>query len=183
MRSLILFAAGALMLWGPGTSARVTAAEPARPATVLVYLAADATLTFDDEPTTSTSAVRRFVTPPLEPGKTFSYVLKAQTTRDGQTVTTQRKVQVRAGEETTVSLWPAERNEGPGAVVSTAYYPPNPGPAPFYYATPGAAYAPAYFPGGAVAPRALRFSELSPSYGAGPPGSYAPWATGTLIGR
>jgi len=54
----------------------------------------------DGQATTSTSGVRRFVTPALEAGKTFYYTLEAK--QGGVTSTT--KVAVRAGEEATVQL-------------------------------------------------------------------------------
>jgi uncharacterized protein (TIGR03000 family) len=74
------------------------------PATLVVELPADAKLTIDDAPTTSTSAVRTFVTPDLAPEKDFSYTLKAEIVRDGRTLTLTEKVGVRAGEQTRVSL-------------------------------------------------------------------------------
>jgi uncharacterized protein (TIGR03000 family) len=63
------------------------------PATIMVSLPANATLTVDGTPTTQTAAQRTLVTPALEEG-TFVYTLQAQF--DGQTQTQQ--VQVRAGE-------------------------------------------------------------------------------------
>jgi uncharacterized protein (TIGR03000 family) len=41
-----------------------------------------------------------FVTPPLEEGKTYYYVLTAEVERDGQTFVLRRTVAVRPGEET-----------------------------------------------------------------------------------
>jgi uncharacterized protein (TIGR03000 family) len=73
-------------------------------ATVMVDLPADATLTIDGEATTSTSATRLFQTPQLESGQTFHYTLKAQVERDGKVQTITRRVEVRAGEQTRVSL-------------------------------------------------------------------------------
>lgn len=63
------------------------------PATIVVSLPANATLTVDGTPTTSTSAQRTLVTPALEEG-TYVYTLRAQF--DGQTQT--QEVQVRAGQ-------------------------------------------------------------------------------------
>lgn len=74
------------------------------PATVIVRLPAEATLTIDDQPTRSTSDVRTFVSPPLEPGKTFHYVLKAQVVRDGKTLTRTERVAVEAGREARVTF-------------------------------------------------------------------------------
>jgi uncharacterized protein (TIGR03000 family) len=63
------------------------------PATIVVSIPANATLTVDGTPTTQTAAQRTLVTPALEEG-TFVYTLQAQF--DGQTQTQQ--VQVRAGQ-------------------------------------------------------------------------------------
>jgi uncharacterized protein (TIGR03000 family) len=74
------------------------------PAQLVVNLPAQATLTIADQPTQSTSAVRRFVSPALEPGKNYSYTLKAELERDGQKLTATKEVTVRAGETTEVTL-------------------------------------------------------------------------------
>jgi uncharacterized protein (TIGR03000 family) len=79
------------------------------PATIVVRLPADAKLTIDDNPTQSTSDERRFVSPPLPPGREFRYVLKASIVRKGETVTATQNVMVRAGKESEVTL------EFPGA--------------------------------------------------------------------
>jgi uncharacterized protein (TIGR03000 family) len=80
-------------------------------ATIQVRLPADARLTFDGEPTRSTSADRAFITPPLESGKEFHYTLRAEFVRDGANVTIERRIAVRAGQETTVSLNPPSTTE------------------------------------------------------------------------
>ena len=74
------------------------------PATIVVRLPADAKLTVDGVATQSTSATRVFATPVLDRGNEYFYTLTAEIARDGQTVTTTKKVTVRAGEETRVSL-------------------------------------------------------------------------------
>jgi uncharacterized protein (TIGR03000 family) len=73
-------------------------------ATLVVNLPADATLTIDDEKTTSTSGNRVFVTPPLESGREFHYTLMAKVVRDGKVQTTTQQVAVRAGEVSRVEL-------------------------------------------------------------------------------
>jgi uncharacterized protein (TIGR03000 family) len=83
-----------------------SATAPGTTATVIVELPADAKLTIDGEATTSTSATRVFQTPELEPGKTFHYTLRAQVERDGKLQSVTRRVEVRAGEQTRVSLTP-----------------------------------------------------------------------------
>jgi len=74
------------------------------PATIQVSLPADAKLSIDDAPTTSTSASRTFATPALEQGKVFYYTLKAEIVRDGKTLSATSRVAVRAGEESRVSI-------------------------------------------------------------------------------
>jgi uncharacterized protein (TIGR03000 family) len=81
-----------------------TTSQAARPATLVVTLPADARLTVDNTPTRLTSAKRVFNSPPLQPGRTYRYTLKAEIVRDGQTLTTSRDVTVRAGQETDVTL-------------------------------------------------------------------------------
>lgn len=79
-------------------------ADGPAPASLVVRLPADARLTIDGDPTRHTSGTRRFVTPPLEPGKTFHYDLKAEVTRGGKTLTERRRVAVRAGQVSAVTM-------------------------------------------------------------------------------
>jgi uncharacterized protein (TIGR03000 family) len=74
------------------------------PATIIVRLPADARLLIDDAATRSTSSVRTFQTPPLEPGKEFSYTLRAERLSNGQPVSVRQEITVRAGEVTRVEL-------------------------------------------------------------------------------
>jgi uncharacterized protein (TIGR03000 family) len=74
------------------------------PATLIVSLPPDAKLTVDGAPTTSTSATRRFTTPPLQPGRDFTYTLQAQVTVDGKAEVITKQVIVRAGQETQATL-------------------------------------------------------------------------------
>jgi uncharacterized protein (TIGR03000 family) len=85
------------------TTTTIPTVEPTK-ATIVVSLPADATLTVDDNPTTSTSATRVFASPPLQPGKQYTYTLKAEIVRDGQKVVAEKKVPVRAGQESRVTL-------------------------------------------------------------------------------
>jgi uncharacterized protein (TIGR03000 family) len=78
--------------------------ETAAPATIIVTLPADAKLTVDDNPTTSTSTTRVLVSPPLDPGKEFNYTLKGELLRDGKTVHASQRITVRAGQETRITL-------------------------------------------------------------------------------
>ena len=79
------------------------AATPA-PATIIVSLPANATLTIDDAATTSTASPRVFTSPVLPAGQDFHYTLKAQIVRDGKSVVVSKEVTVRAGETTHATL-------------------------------------------------------------------------------
>ena len=128
MRSMLLSAVVGLSALGlplAGTSAR--AADEA-PATIHVTLPADAVLTIDGQATHATSAERTFQTPPLEAGKVFHYDLRAKIVRGDETVTIERRVAVRAGQESNVSL------TLPGAEQNQAFY--------YSPATPAAVIAP-----------------------------------------
>jgi uncharacterized protein (TIGR03000 family) len=67
-------------------------------AKLVVELPADAKLYVDDRPMRTTSEVRSFNTPVLEPGQTYYYELRAEVIRDGQPVTATKRVLLRAGE-------------------------------------------------------------------------------------
>ena len=51
----------------------------------------------DGTRTTRQGAERQFVSPPLEPGKRYSYEIEARWTEDGKEVSQTRKVVVEAG--------------------------------------------------------------------------------------
>ncbi len=103
---------------GPGEgvvvvpAAEVVTPAPA-PAWVRVRLPAGARLTIDGQPTRSPGEVRWFISPPLEPGRRYVYVLRAEVVRDGKTVSEAREVPVRAGEESEVTFsFPATQTAG-----------------------------------------------------------------------
>ena len=85
------------------TRLQMAAGRPA-PADLIVHLPADAKLIIDGNATQSASGTRRFTSPPLEREQDFFYTLKGQLVRDGQTLTASRRVKVRAGEQTEVTL-------------------------------------------------------------------------------
>ncbi len=72
------------------------------PATLVVSLPSDAALTIDGSATRSTSGVRTFLSPPLQPDKTYQYTLKATLMRDGKPVERTKDVTVRAGQTSEV---------------------------------------------------------------------------------
>jgi len=117
--------------------AKLSADEPSgAAATIRVALPDDATLTVDGQATRSGSAIRWFVTPPLESGKRYFYSFRADFVRGGKTIAVEQKVPVRAGRETVVSL--DASGTGSAAVLA-------PGARAYYYYTPG--------PAGSVGPR------------------------------
>jgi uncharacterized protein (TIGR03000 family) len=69
-----------------------------------VRVAADAKVWFDGSLTTMTGADRIFTSPPLEPGKTFSYEVKAQWMKDGKPVEKTVSIQVGAGKRSLVDF-------------------------------------------------------------------------------
>ena len=74
------------------------------PVSLVVRLPADARLTIDGYPTRSTAGTRWFVSPPLEPGKTYHYDLQAEVMRGGKRLTETRRVAVRAGQGSAVTM-------------------------------------------------------------------------------
>jgi uncharacterized protein (TIGR03000 family) len=86
--------------FSPGT----TDAQAEGRATLIVHLPADARLTIDGAATRSTTDTRTFVSPPLEPGKTYQYRLEAQVERNGETAKASRNVEVHAGRQSEVYL-------------------------------------------------------------------------------
>ena len=91
-----------------------TVAKPAaKTALIDVLVPADATLSFQGITMPETGAVREFQTPPLLPGRTYSYDVRATwRTADGQDVTRTRHVTVRPGEHALLDL---NREEMPSA--------------------------------------------------------------------
>jgi uncharacterized protein (TIGR03000 family) len=91
---------------------QVPAAAPAR---LIVNLPADAKLFLDDQSTTSRSAERTFFTPALEPGRVYTYTVRAEIVRDGQTLTESKVVEVTAGNISRVSFTESELVRANGA--------------------------------------------------------------------
>jgi uncharacterized protein (TIGR03000 family) len=155
MRSLLVAAVLGIGLCGLMPHALLAAQPKALSAAILVHLPADAKLTVDDHATTSTSATREFITPPLERGRIFHYTLKAEFVRGGETIRVEKNVPVRADKETTVTLdLPGAESRGPSRpeVTQTRAYD--------------------------LAPNVAPASEQDPIRYAGPPGSNSPLSLG-----
>jgi uncharacterized protein (TIGR03000 family) len=74
------------------------------PARITVTLPADARLFVDDVACNLTSGTRSFDTPKLDPGREYSYVLKAEVERDGKMRTDTRRVVFQAGKQVAVDF-------------------------------------------------------------------------------
>jgi uncharacterized protein (TIGR03000 family) len=73
-------------------------------AKIEVRVAPDAELWFDGTKTTQRGPMRSFTTPPLTPGKTFNYEVKATWMVNGAPVTQTRQVTVEAGKRNTINF-------------------------------------------------------------------------------
>ena len=98
--------AGAVLVQG------ALAQGPDRPATIIVRLPADATLTIGSQETKQTGFERRFVTPDLVPGYSYSYELKARWTRGDKEISAKRTVDLQAGQTVLVDLRRGEVTPG-----------------------------------------------------------------------
>ena len=92
-----------------GTVAATNGATPA-PAALYIRVPIDAELYCDNVKLTLTGVERSFVSPPLPPGRTLPYVLRARWTgHDGRVNDLIRTVQVEAGRKTRVDFLEAEK--------------------------------------------------------------------------
>jgi uncharacterized protein (TIGR03000 family) len=81
--------------------------QPAAPevsAAIRVNVPAEALVFVNDRPTTSTGAERSFVSRGLASGRTYSYQLRVEFTRDGEQVVENKLVRLRAGETIDLSF-------------------------------------------------------------------------------
>jgi uncharacterized protein (TIGR03000 family) len=87
-----------------------------RPALIDVFLPRDAALTFQGVPMSETGPTRAFQSPPLLPGRTYTYDVRARWRTDGgQEVVRSRRLIVRAGDHLELDL---NREVMPGATES-----------------------------------------------------------------
>jgi uncharacterized protein (TIGR03000 family) len=99
-------------------------AADAEPATLRVYVMPTARLTVDNTPIKQTGADRRFVTPPLPRGKTFSYTLKATWQEGGREIVRMAVARVQAGKEAEVDLREGSRDGSSSQII----FVPTPAP-------------------------------------------------------
>src|SRR5256885_2030208 len=100
----LLAAPAPFLVWGQAD--KDTKDKEAAPATLIVRLPdASAKLEIAGTSTISTGEERRFVSPPLAPGKEFTYAVKATWEPNNYTkITRKANVLVRAGKESVVDL-------------------------------------------------------------------------------
>ncbi len=82
------------------TSMRLTVTAPA-----------DARVIINDRPTTSTGELRRYTSTGLQPGLGYDYRVRAEFVRDGQPVVEEKTVQVKAGQEATLTFAPSAASQ------------------------------------------------------------------------
>jgi len=80
------------------------AVSPEAPAEITIVVPADATVSFDGNPTHQKGRERSFITPPLKAGKEFHYEVMARWTENGKAVTRTRRVSVTAGSRVRVDF-------------------------------------------------------------------------------
>jgi uncharacterized protein (TIGR03000 family) len=73
-------------------------------ATLIVHLPPEARLSIEGQQMQSQSGTRVFTSPPLEPGKTYTYTLRAEMNRDGSPVHETKTVDVRPGQTQEVRM-------------------------------------------------------------------------------
>lgn len=108
-RTLVLGSLAALMALAATIS--LHAQEPTKkpettnkPATLRVLVPANAQVEIDGKATTQTGEVRRFVSPPLEAGKSYKYTIKASWVTAGQVFQFIREADISADKETVLDF-------------------------------------------------------------------------------
>lgn len=71
---------------------------------IRIRVPANAKITFDDTPTVQTGTERYYYSPPLEPGRSFVYRVRAQWDENGKPVDQTRMVSVRAGDQVNLNF-------------------------------------------------------------------------------
>ena len=77
-------------------------------ALVVAHLPEDARIWFQDRPTKQTGTLRRFVSPPLTPGKGYTYTVRVEWPEDGRWVSQAHTFLVRAGDVHCIDVIPTE---------------------------------------------------------------------------
>jgi uncharacterized protein (TIGR03000 family) len=91
------------MYYQPGAQPAAATTDP-NAAVIDLRVPADAQVWFDGDATNQRGPNRVFTSPPLDPGKAYHYDVKARWTENGRPVERTRRVDVRAGQHTTVDF-------------------------------------------------------------------------------
>ena len=112
------YTAGATDIVGPRqvtisetTPAAPSAQPPGETARVNVLVPSEAVLTIQGQRMTQTGSYREFVSPPLVPGRDYTYTFRATWNENGRDVARERTVHVAAGSRIDVDLMTAPREE------------------------------------------------------------------------
>jgi uncharacterized protein (TIGR03000 family) len=82
--------------------------EDPNTALLVAHLPENARIWFDDAPTQQQGTVRQFTSPPLTPGKTYTYTVRVQWNEDGQWVSQDHSFPVHAGDAHCIDIIPTE---------------------------------------------------------------------------
>jgi uncharacterized protein (TIGR03000 family) len=77
-------------------------------ALLVAHLPEDARIWFEDGPTKQTGTLRQFYSPPLKPGKNYTYTVRVQWPEDGQWVNQLHSFPVHAGDIHCIDIIPSE---------------------------------------------------------------------------
>jgi uncharacterized protein (TIGR03000 family) len=98
-------------------------AQAAAPASFELTVPADASVWIEGQATTQQGAERHFVSPALEVGVRYSYVIRVQWTEGGKTVDRSRRVRFESGDQVRINL---ARGDEPTLDVTVAKLAPAP---------------------------------------------------------
>jgi uncharacterized protein (TIGR03000 family) len=101
------------------------AARRRAPATVIVKAPADVVITVNGQLTTRRSPEEAFLTPDLNPGRSYAYEFTAELTRGGEKVIRTRRITVRAGGRARVDFSAIAAEESRDTARVTVVLPPN----------------------------------------------------------
>jgi uncharacterized protein (TIGR03000 family) len=114
---LALAALAALALGGLAGDDNGQKQTKPQPAEIVVAIPGPARLTIDDHETSQTGEQRRFVTPPLAPGRKFTYTLKATWIEGNRQIVRMAVATVQAGKQTTLDLRHGSRDASSSQII------------------------------------------------------------------
>jgi uncharacterized protein (TIGR03000 family) len=169
-------AAAVLWLANPVAPARAdTAGTSNQPVEISVRVPAGATIRFDGNATAQTGTERLFFSPPLRPGRDYTYDVRLRWTDGGRTVEKTRRLTVRAGDQIALDYSvtaPARvRASGYRPAPESGEIPPAAAPVPVYQYVPRYNDVPRYYEvpsSGSDRPHIYNPDNYPPS--GGPPG-------------